>query len=218
MQRRYKITGFAELTRKANLEKPEEKLVAKLDLGMDVSHYQKNIDWRKVKASGVGFAINKCTEATNYLDPTFADYKKNIQSNGMVWGCYHFARGGDVKKEADWFLRNIGEVKTGDILVLDWEIQHKDPVGWCSDFIDIVTKKTGLKPFLYTNEARIKQYSWDKVAKKSLLWAAKYGINNGEPQKQPVGGAWGKPTIWQFSSVGKVNGISGNVDLNKWLS
>lgn len=173
--------------------------------GIDISHYNKITDWNKIKAD---FIIQKCTEGVGYKDSTYDKNKIEIRKK-CIFGAYHFARGGDVIKEAEWFLKNLGEIQEDDILVLDWEIQHPNPVGWCKDFLEIVKFKTGLTPYLYINDSTAKKYAWFKDYP---FWIARYGVNNGTPSREPDFKDW---TIWQYSSRGRVEGISGYVDLNE---
>lgn len=165
--------------------------------GIDISHWNKITDWDKIKKD---FIICKCTQGTSYLDPTYKNNIKEIKKRGILCGAYHFADGGDAKKEAEWFLKNVGEV---DFIVLDWEIEHADPVGWCKKFIE----KTG-ECYLYTNDARATKYSWPSDWK---FWIARYGVNDGTKSKEPAFKNW---NIWQYTSKGKVDGIEGDVDLN----
>ena len=174
--------------------------------GIDVSHHN-IIDWKKVNTD---FVIMKATQGVLFVDSelkTNREGSKNIQQ-----GFYHFADGGDWKKEAKHFLETIGKVKN-EWLVLDWEIDHESPVEWCSGFLSYVEKKTGIRPFLYTNEARVLRYNWEPCTKYPL-WIAKYGTNNGLKQKEPNTGAWDNYKIWQYTSRGKIDGIAGFVDLN----
>ncbi|HCW06220.1 MAG TPA: hypothetical protein DGG95_02520 [Cytophagales bacterium] len=166
--------------------------------GIDISHYQGIIDWDKVKTD---FVICKCTEGTNYLDPTFIHNKQACEDRGITFGCYHFSRGGNAVSEADWFLNHAD-----GFLVLDWEIEHADPVEWCKKFIDRVYEKTQKSVILYTNEARALKYDFGDYP----MWIAKYGTNDGTMQKPPTK-EW---LIWQYTSKGKVDGIKGDVDLN----
>lgn len=192
--------------------------------GIDVSHHQNVIDWRKVNTD---FAIIKCSQGTGYLDPMYARNKMSAREAGILCGFYHFAGNynpstktsipADPIKEADWFLQNVGDIREGEIVVLDWEVNHADPVGWCYTFLKRVEEKIGFKPFMYTYEARIKASKWDKVAAAGYpLWAAKYGDNDQipEPNEKPVTGAWPFYVIWQFSSTGQKAGVSTRVDLN----
>ncbi len=58
--------------------------------GIDVSHYQEEIDWPKVKASGVTFAILKASEGTEFVDATFEQNFKGALAAGILPGSYHF--------------------------------------------------------------------------------------------------------------------------------
>lgn len=163
--------------------------------GVDLSHHN-TIDWSKLKAD---FVIYKCTEATTYLDPTYAKAK----ASGKIIGSYHFARGGDAIKEADWYLKNSSE----PICVLDWEIEHSDPVKWCTTFINRLKEK-GKFVWFYTNDARAVKYPWPKDW---IFWIARYGINDGTPIRKPDFKGY---SVWQYTSNGTCPGVAGRVDLN----
>lgn len=162
----------------------------------DLSHWNKVKDWKKLRDV---FIIHKCTEGTSYLDPTYKERKDKIQAS------YHFARGGDAKKEADWFCKNSNE----KMLVLDWEIEHIDPAMWCTEFIKRVKEKKGIDCWLYTNDARALKHTFPSKWKK---WIARYKDYTGtldwkyEPKSE-----W---DMWQYTSRGRLDGVEGNVDLN----
>lgn len=164
--------------------------------GIDLSHHN-TINWPEVKTD---FVIYKCTEGTSYLDPTYKKAKENWKG---IFGSYHFARGGDPIKEAQWYLKNSSE----NICVLDWEIEHPEPVKWCSQFIDYL-KSQGKTCWFYTNDARACKYAWPKDW---IFWIARYGVNNGTQSKKPDFKGY---SIWQYTSNGTCPGITGRVDLN----
>ena len=60
--------------------------------GIDVSRYQGNIDWAKVKASGMTFVFIKATEGQTYTDPNFQKNVSGALAAGMLVGTYHFFR------------------------------------------------------------------------------------------------------------------------------
>lgn len=190
--------------------------------GIDISHYQNEagkVDLKLSKAAGYDFAFVKCSEGTGYVDRYYQINKALARAAGVVFGAYHFARGGDPIKEAEYFLSLIGPLQNGDIIILDWEIDHKDPVGWCLSWLKHVESKLGFKPLLYTNEARVKSFNWKPVSDKNFgLWVAKYASTTiyvaEYLQRKPVSGAWPFWAIWQFSSRAKVPGIVGNCDVN----
>lgn len=181
---------------------------------VDVSHWQGKIDWPKTK---VDVAIIKATQGTTFLDSQFLRNKQECRNNGILLGYYHFADGGDAIKEADWFVKNVGDTKTGELLVLDFEINILAAGNWCRKFLDRVKEKTGVKPLLYTNEARVKSIDWKEVVAGNYgLWVARYYLNTGykPPFISPTSGQWPFWAIWQYTSRGRVDGIVGNVDLN----
>jgi len=176
---------------------------------LDISHYQTKVDWNKIKYP----VILKCTEALNYLDPTFKERQKILRDKGMYFGCYHFFRDLDPIKQADFFLAN-SDWKLGDTLILDFEINVSSTVEKCKLFLDRLKEKTGNTPYFYTNEARVLKYDWSLI-KDYPLWVAKYGVNNGQPGTEPKTGVWTEYTIWQYTSKGKIEGIDGYIDLNQ---
>lgn len=173
--------------------------------GLDLSHWNKIENWDKIKTD---FIIHKCTESVDYIDQTYKENKNQIRKKGIQFGAYHFARGGDVMKEVKNFIINLGEIKKDDIIVLDWEIEHLNPVKWCNEWLSKVAELTRLKPYLYTNDARALKFA-DKI--NYPKWIARYGKNDGTISKEPSYEDW---EIWQYTSRGKVEGIIGYVDLN----
>ncbi len=81
----------------------------------------------------------------------------------------------------------------------------------CKLFLDRVFEKTGVRGYLYTNDARATKYDLDFL-NDYKFWIARYGKNDGTKSKEPVFKNW---DIWQFTSKGRVKGIDGYVDLNE---
>lgn len=183
--------------------------------GIDASHWQGSIDWEKVKKTGYAFTVIKATQGVGMLDSNFAKNKNGARNAGLLCGFYHFANGGDAQKEADYFLSKLGQLLQGEFLVLDWETKHANPVEWCRIFLQRVKEKTGIKPILYINRSTENSLDWSPVVSGDYgLWIADYGINNGAMNQKPGIKNWKFFAIWQFTSRGKVDGISGNTDLN----
>jgi GH25 family lysozyme M1 (1,4-beta-N-acetylmuramidase) len=180
--------------------------------GIDISHWQGKIDWKKLKTD---FVFIKCSESTNYVDPNFEKNKEEIRKKGILLGFYHFARATDPKKEADFFVKSVGEIKEGELLVLDWEVLHSDPPKWCEKFLDRVTEKVGFRPLIYMNASTARSYDWSRVSKDYGLWLASYGKNDGKMHDGvDIGQTWPYWVVWQYTSRGSIDGISGNVDMN----
>lgn len=186
--------------------------------GIDISHWQGNIDWKKVKKAGFEFAFCKCTQGLKYKDPTYEKNKKEAREAGLLFGAYHFADVNSAELEAENFLKNVGDLKEGEIVILDYESNViKDPAPWCLRWLNTVEGKLGFKPMLYTYDSLLKKYDWTVVTANNFgLWAARYGFQQQEPNNlfKPSTGSWSFYAIWQYCSKGKVDGIVGNVDLN----
>lgn len=188
--------------------------------GIDISHWQSSVDFTKVKAAGYEFCFMKATQGTEYLDPTYKDRKDKVRASGMLLGAYHFANSTDPIKEAEWFLKNVGDLKEGEIVVLDYENDFlPDPAAWCLTWMSHVESKLGFKPMLYTNEARVIKYNWKSVVAQNFgLWVAKYASATIYVpewlQRKPYHDEWPFWAIWQYSSKATVPGVVGDCDVN----
>lgn len=183
-------------------------------LGIDVSRWQGTIDWNAASAMAT-FAIIKAggSDGELYTDSQFYRNRDEVRRLGMQRGYYYFAGGGNPVQEAEHFVSIIGPLQPGEVVALDFEIDHPDPVGYSLSFLIRTTELTGAKPLLYTNMNRVLSYDWRPVADSGYhLWGAIYDEN---PAYFQGGAAWPRPTIKQYSSAGQVPGISANtVDMN----
>ena len=183
--------------------------------GGDFSNWQGQINWDAVKTA-IQFAIVKASEGVGYKDVSLDRNKNEMRRVGIARGFYHFARGGDARAEAEHFVACIGGVQKGEVLALDWEISYGGNAdAWCAAFINRVKELTGVTCLFYANSSTVNGQSWAAVRGTGAgLWVANYGPNNGNPNNAPAIGQWGVLAIWQFTSVGRVAGIGGNVDLD----
>lgn len=178
--------------------------------GIDVYHGDgwplKSIPAKAYKESD--FVIVKATQGVSYSHTSFfhAMAKKAV-ADGKLIGAYHYAAGGDPKKEADYFLKVVKEYIGKAILCLDWErIQNRawGSKTWCTEFINRVKEKTGVTCFLYTGLDGMKQNS--SLAGKVPLWFAGYPANKNSwtvPKFKYSMGTWKDYAIWQFTSGGE---------------
>lgn len=178
--------------------------------GIDVSHHQGNIDWKKVAADGVKFAFIKATEGTSFVDPKFYTNVNGANAVGIKTGAYHFARFGSVeeaKKEAQHFLGVIKNVNLSYPAVLDLEVDQKK-VGKkkltdaAIAFLEEL-ENAGYFAMLYSGKSFLENNLEEERLKPYALWVARYSSTLGR-----------SADIWQYTSSGRVNGINGNVDMN----
>ncbi|MBA3718037.1 MAG: glycoside hydrolase family 25 protein [Actinobacteria bacterium] len=189
--------------------------------GIDVSNHQERIDWSRVKADGISFALIKASEGTTFADAKYRAHVTGAKAVGIKTGAYHFARpdtystdpAKDARAEADWFL-SLAAPRSGDLLpALDLETAGLSPDGmieWARAWLDRVRRATGARPLLYTYP-----YFWEQMGQTTAfrnypLWIANYGVS--EPIL-PAG--WRRYAVWQYSASGSVDGIPGRTDLNR---
>ncbi len=184
--------------------------------GIDVSYYQDDIDWDLAAADEVKFAITRVNHG-GFMDPKFDDNWTRIREVGLLRGAYqYFNPGGDPVEQAQTFIDKVGMLGPGDLPgVIDVEsTDDESPETIATNvgiWLDLVEAGTGRKPIVYTAG-----YYWnDNVESHAFkdypLWTAHY------TSKCPyVPDGWEKWTIWQYTSSGSVDGISGNVDRNRF--
>lgn len=129
----------------------------------------------------------------------------------MIFGSYHFADGKDPVDEANWFLKNVGDIEVSDILALDYEIHLTWPVKWCLTWLNHVRKKTGIaKILLYINSSTARGFDWSPVFNEGYeLWIADPSSN------VPRIGAWPGWKIWQQTTK-QVPGALRPIDVNEF--
>ncbi len=129
--------------------------------GVDVSHYQGEIDWRALRQSGVRFAYIKATEGASLRDPRFAENWRRSHDAGMVRGAYHFfslCKSGAV--QAAHFIAAIPASAGSLPHALDVEQMEPCPKGRriarplaeISAFLDAAEKHFGQRPLIYTTQ------------------------------------------------------------------
>jgi GH25 family lysozyme M1 (1,4-beta-N-acetylmuramidase) len=193
--------------------------------GIDVSSHQGRVDWQRVKADGIAFALIKATEGIDFVDQNRGANATGAKAAGLPYGFYHFARPdtrsgttlqsaiGDARAEADALLA-VAFPKKGELLpVLDLETAGLPPArlaAWTKAWLERVTERIGTKPILYTFPGFWSKMSNTTEFSSYPLWIAHWRV---EAPQLPAG--WRRYTIWQHADDGKVDGIGGRVDLNR---
>lgn len=184
--------------------------------GIDISAWQgdENIDLSKVPFD---FCIVKATEGTSYKNRYFTSHCDKVLNKKKLLGAYHYANGGDVQKEADYFLAYVKKYIGKAVLVLDWEAKNnpqfgKNDLEWCSKWCSYVKDKTGVRPVIYVQKSAM------LAVKKAgyRLWVAQYEDNNPTGyQAHPWNEGAYTCTMRQYTSHGRLAGYDGELDLNK---
>lgn len=186
--------------------------------GIDVSSWQGNIDFSKVKASGVEFVIirsgygNQSSQRDNYFEQNYTKAKAAGLKIGTYW--YSYASSAyDAVNEAKACLAVIKGKKFDLPVFFDLEESSQFSKGktFCDSIIHAFCdeiKKNGYNAGLYCSTSPLSSYVSASVASKYPLWVAQYNSKCTYTAS--------KYQIWQYSDKGSVNGISGGVDMN-WL-
>ncbi len=192
--------------------------------GIDVSVYQKEIDWQAVAADGIDFAILRLgyrgyTEGGLFMDQSFEDNIQGALDAGLEVGVYFFSQAitpEEAEAEAEYILNALQGRKLTYPIAFDWEpiapgkqartdnLDGETLTGCAAAFCQRVEQE-GLCPAVYFNQTLgYLRYDLRDLTQYDL-WLAEYDT---------------KPDfyyhfdLWQYTSTGQVAGIQGDVDLD----
>ena len=190
--------------------------------GMDVSKYQGSIDWKKVKDSGISFAVLRILQngsSCREQDPTFEPNLKGCIENGIDYSCYVYAYATtheQARIEADLVINLLKDRK----MPIWYDLEDSSLVPLGKDTIEGIAlsfigecKEAGFEVGIYCNKNWYDNYISDYLKDRYQFWVARYGQNTGylNEKYKPTG----KNVIaWQYTSKGQIPGISGYVDLD----
>jgi lysozyme len=185
-----------------------------LDVVIDVSHHNGNIDFKAVKNSGIVAVIHKATQGLHHVDDMYAHNKAAANAQGLLVGAYHFGTEGDGAAQADYFLSIAGK----DVLhVLDFEYNEAEPhntmaFNQAKTFIRRIKEVTGKYPVLYGGVLirMVLGVKMDSDFAACKLWLAQYG------PKTTIPVAWKNYTLWQYTDQGHIAGIQTTVDRSRF--
>ena len=172
--------------------------------GIDVSHYQGQIDWTQVKEHGVQFAYIKASEGAGYRDVRFLGNYRGASAAGLIPGAYHYVHPGvSAELQAAPLLSQLASVpKSGSLPVaLDLEVSGIT----ASLAADIVTRCQAMDPdlkfILYLDREMAR--SLKLTTPLFPLWLAEYDVGTTVLVPEP----WKQYSFWQFQ-WGRIPGIN----------
>ena len=217
----------------------------KLFHGVDVSYWQHEINWEKSKADGIDFAIMRCgytalNKFSLHQDSTFLTNYKKATAAGVSVGIYYYACATttkEAKKEANYVVSILKNNNINNQLpvVMDYEIDSGRANTTYKNIVKNKGKSSARKTFTknavtFMNTIRAAGYEPMFYSYRVMIdpkFSSNYRFNmkdiNGSSQYR----FWlaqystsisytGNMEIWQFTSTGRVNGMSGNIDRNFW--
>ncbi len=197
---------------------------------IDVSYYQKDIDWNAVRSSGIEYAIIRVgyrgySNGALKDDPNFTKNITGALNAGLKVGVYIFSQAistDEAVEEANFILGKISGYNITLPVAMDFEyvsqaankgrlyqagLSREAATAVCSAFCDRVAG-AGYTPMIYANKNMLNdQVDANTLGSKYKIWLANY------TNCTDYAGAY---TFWQYSSNGSVNGIAGRVDMNFW--
>lgn len=181
--------------------------------GFDCASYQAGIEPSVVPCD---FVIVKSTQGTTYVNPDFKRLAEATLAAGKALGVYHYASGGNATAEANHMLDVAGGYIGRAIFCLDWEgVQNKlfesgNDAAWIDEFCSVIEGRVGSSCLVYISK------SFMGYAEGHKLWVAQYAnMNRTGYQDNPWNDGAYDCTIRQYTSMGRLDGWGGDLDLDK---
>ncbi|KPY45573.1 glycoside hydrolase family 25 protein [Pseudomonas syringae] len=199
--------------------------------GIDLSHFQGDVDFKKVSEAGIEYAFIKATEGATLQDVKYTAYRTDARAVGIKTGAYHYFRALSSSPEAQRdnivsTLTAAGFDASTEFFAIDAELEGNEkatPDEMADNLNKLLTlledEKVlqGKRPFIYCdNNFWANHISGDKYAfSEHPLWIANWNVS--EPKVPATWKSAGKSwSIWQHSNKGRIDGIEVDVDLN-WV-
>ena len=194
--------------------------------GIDVSYYQGKIDWKKVKASGIEFAIIRVgyrgygQEGKLVEDQMAHENLAGALDAGLKVGVYFFSQAITVEEaveEAEFVLKRIKVYDITMPVVFDWEyiseeartakMDRRTLTDCYKAFCEKIAE-AGYTPMAYFNSYQSRQLMYLHELEDYPFWLALYSDRMTYPYRVEM---------WQYTDSGRVPGIEGNVDINLYF-
>ncbi|MBD3846399.1 glycoside hydrolase family 25 protein [Bosea sp. SSUT16] len=189
--------------------------------GIDVSRWQGEIDWEKVKGAGTRFAFIKATEGGDHLDPNFRRNWAEAKKHGVPRSAYHFVWWcRPAAEQVRWIKKHIPRDPDAlpPVLDVEWQngsqcarrVSREDALAKIEIMLKGLREHTGKKPIIYTDinfhedvlEGAFNDHPYWLRSTAAPL-AKRYARDRWE--------------FWQFTTTGRVPGIAGDVDRNAFF-
>jgi len=212
--------------------------------GIDISHYQGNINWNKIinnpntNEPEIKFAFIKVTQGTNIIDNMAETNATQAKNAGLKISYYHFGEPytgqdivGNAKAQANYFINTIItkiaanklpepdfplilDFENNDINNTKWSINKTNNNLWINTFITEL-KKAKYNTILYGGKSIFEEKTNNNFSEVPLWFAGPIEAPNSPEMTNPIiPSGWKNWIVWQFSWQGRPYGHHGDVDLN----
>ena len=185
--------------------------------GIDVSQWQGQIDFQRVKGSGIEMVYIRSSVGHQTMDRYFEQNYRNAKAAGLLVGLYHNVTATNVqeaRRQARFFASVVKGREMDGRPAMDFETFTGLSTSQINEisraFLETFEQETGIRPMIYSNA-----YTARRILAADLaaypLWVAEWGVS-----KPQVNGKWDSWAAWQYSSDGNVPGIAGRVDMDEF--
>lgn len=189
---------------------------AKTKIGIDISSYQGDVDFEKLKEAGVEFVIIRIGYGyhnKNFIDKRFKEYIEAANKNKIDVGIYYYSYANSKKEarnQAEWIVKQLKKYKVSLPIAYDWEewknfneyhLSFYGLTNLAEEFLSVI-EKNGYKGMLYSSKNQLEKI-WFKTS--YPIWLAQYADSVTYQ---------GDYKFWQLCDTGIVPGINGFVDID----
>lgn len=182
--------------------------------GIDVSHWEGKIDFRRVREAGIRIVYIKATQGHDIVDEEFERNYRDAHREGLRVGFYHYvtARSAEeAKRQADFFCDKIQDKEQRVKPAMDFEVfgalTQSEVRNISLQFLKELEAKSGHQPVVYTDAANASGVFDDDRFRDYPLWIAQYGVSHPDMENR-----WKRWSGWQYTDRGRVRGVNGTVD------
>ncbi|MDO4170320.1 MAG: GH25 family lysozyme [Lachnospiraceae bacterium] len=185
----------------------------------DISHWKPVTSWSKAKANCY-FLISKATEGTSFVDSTLKSFVSGCEKNKIPFWLYVYLKKGNELKQAEFFVKTVKPLIKNSKYFVGYivDVETNNTATNAYKALQYIEKQ-GYKCMWYSMYTQYSKYKSviAKRGKNTAYWEARYGANNGKDTsaKYPCHSTC---ELHQYTSVAKVGGLSGAIDLNKVMN
>lgn len=187
--------------------------------GVDVSHYQGDINWNVLAGEDIDFAFIKATEGSGHVDTRFYENWEGADATDLKIGAYHFfSFDSPAETQAQLYMETVGDLSGNLIPVVDIEFygdkfsnppEEEELVAELKTMLALLEEEYGVKPMVYTTYTFYYKYLDGEIDGYPLWIRNVYFSPNLDMR-----GEW---TFWQYTDQAVFDGYSGaeeHIDMN----